>query len=83
MMPYRLVLNCGINSRRKSAMNVYNEWSKTTTSAATPRNASSQPNRDGPAVAMASSNRDAADGERAGEAGTRGGESMRGQRPLR
>ncbi|GGR32380.1 hypothetical protein GCM10010251_55620 [Streptomyces aurantiogriseus] len=48
MMPNRLVLNCGISSRRNSAMKAYDEWSNTTTSAAMPRNASSQPSRDGP-----------------------------------
>ncbi|MBB4911052.1 hypothetical protein H4W32_002087 [Actinophytocola algeriensis] len=47
MMPYLLVLNSGISSRRNSAMKAYDEWSNTTTSAAMPRNASSQPDRAG------------------------------------
>src|SRR5688500_2265950 len=46
MMPYRLVLNWTISSGRSSAMKAYDEWSNTTTSAAMPRNASNQPNRD-------------------------------------
>ncbi len=46
MMPYLLVLNSGISARRNSAMKAYDEWSNTTTSAAIPRKASSQPIRD-------------------------------------
>lgn len=63
MMPYRLVLNSGINSRRNSAMKEYDEWSNTTTSAAMPRNASSQPNRDRPTGVAETGNRDVTDGD--------------------
>lgn len=41
MMPYQLILNSSINSRRNSAMNAYDECSKSTMSAAIPRSTSS------------------------------------------
>lgn len=47
MIPYRPRSNCGITSCRNSGMNARDEWSSTTTSAAMPRNESSQPSRGG------------------------------------
>ncbi|WP_210594723.1 hypothetical protein [Streptomyces scabiei] len=54
-------------------MNVYEEWSNTTTSAAMPRNASGQSSRDGPDGEKVPSNRLIAEGDGVGAALSRGG----------